>query len=266
MKRLLLLWVVTMVMASLSLAQVTSLAKYQFTKAIIVDVKQAWTSTGISIEAGDTVEISAKGVASTAAGNDIQYPAWLGPEGSGEADGLAPAGFNVPGGAAYCLIGKIGASGQGFFIGAGRVFQSNAAGELFLGYNDDPTNPGAWADNFGYFVAWVAARSVISPVGDVLDESSIPKSISVSQNYPNPFNPATTIDFQMPGRSNVSIAIYNAAGQQVRTLLNEYRDAGTYSIVWDGKRDDGVSLASGAYFTQVTIGNFAQTKKMLLLK
>lgn len=227
------LCIAMMVVASYAFSQdVTALESYRYSKVVIVDVTQAWTATGVSVMAGDTVEVSVRGIASTEGATNPSFPGWYGPEGEGTS--ITPAYFNVPGIAGHSVIGKIGESGTGFYVGSGKVLVCNVSGPLYLGYNDDPSRA-PWPENFGYYVAWIVAPSVIRPFTDVRGGPDVPKSISVSQNYPNPFNPATTIDFQMPGRSNVSIAIYNAAGQQVRTLLNEYRDAGTYSIVWDGK-------------------------------
>ena len=78
--------------------------------------------------------------------------------------------------------------------------------------------------------------------------------------------PSTTISFDLAHRENVQVNIYNSLGQLVRTLLNEQRDPGTYSIVWDGKDHRGNGVSSGAYFYQVQTGDLVQAKKMLLLK
>jgi hypothetical protein len=88
----------------------------------------------------------------------------------------------------------------------------------------------------------------------------------LSQNYPNPFNPQTTIAFSIKDRGAVSVKVYNVAGQLVRTLANENRAAGTYTLVWDGRNDGGSQVASGVYFYKLVTNNFSQTKKMVLLK
>jgi hypothetical protein len=86
-------------------------------------------------------------------------------------------------------------------------------------------------------------------------------------NYPNPFNPTTTIKYGIAERGHVTLKIYNAAGQLVRTLIDEEQapQAGL-SKVWNGMNERGQPVASGVYFYQLTAKNFSQTKKMVLLK
>ena len=84
---------------------------------------------------------------------------------------------------------------------------------------------------------------------------------SLSQNYPNPFNPVTRINFSIPHNSNVKIEIYNGAGQLINTLLNHVLNAGNHSINWDASK-----YSSGIYFYKIETGNYAKTKKCILLK
>jgi len=93
-----------------------------------------------------------------------------------------------------------------------------------------------------------------------------PKSTGLAQaptnlsNYPNPFNPSTNISFSLPVASDYKLTIYNVTGQMVEEF-NGHSDAGTVSHAWDGSR-----TASGVYFYRLTAGDFAETKKMMLLK
>jgi hypothetical protein len=89
---------------------------------------------------------------------------------------------------------------------------------------------------------------------------------SLSQNYPNPFNPQTTIAFSIKDRANVSLKVYNVAGELVRTLAAESLPAGAHTKVWDGRNDAGQPVSSGVYFYKLISNNFQQTKKMVLLK
>jgi hypothetical protein len=89
---------------------------------------------------------------------------------------------------------------------------------------------------------------------------------SLSQNYPNPFNPQTTIAFSVKDRANVSLKVYNVAGELVRTLADESMSAGPHTKVWDGRNDAGQPVSSGVYFYKLVSNNFQQTKKMVLLK
>jgi len=83
----------------------------------------------------------------------------------------------------------------------------------------------------------------------------------LTQNYPNPFNPTTTIDFSLPKRSNVRLTVFNTLGEEVATLVNEVKEAGWYTVDFDG-----ADLTSGIYFYKMRTGNQTLTKKMMLIK
>jgi hypothetical protein len=88
----------------------------------------------------------------------------------------------------------------------------------------------------------------------------------LEQNVPNPFNPATAIRFAIAAPARVDLVIYDVAGRRVRTLVSGHRPPDTYRVTWDGTDDRGARVASGIYFYRLTAGNFAQTRKMVLLK
>jgi hypothetical protein len=96
---------------------------------------------------------------------------------------------------------------------------------------------------------------------DVHNVRNIPVSYSLSQNFPNPFNPTTAISYLLPANSHVMIKVYNVLGREVATLVNENKQAGNYSVKFDGNK-----LVSGIYFYRMEAGTFSQTKKLLLLK
>ena len=98
------------------------------------------------------------------------------------------------------------------------------------------------------------------------DEQVIPKEFTLSQNYPNPFNPTTTIRFTLPEASLVTLKIYNMLGQEVKTLVNEQKSAGTFNVQWKGDNDFGSKASSGTYIYRVIAGANIFTKKMILLK
>ncbi len=85
-------------------------------------------------------------------------------------------------------------------------------------------------------------------------------------NYPNPFNPTTQIKFSLAKAGNVEIDIYNIKGQKVKTLLNEKREAGQNSVVWNGTDDTEKSVGSGVYFYKVKASTFTTINKMIMLK
>ena len=89
----------------------------------------------------------------------------------------------------------------------------------------------------------------------------IPVKFDLSQNYPNPFNPSTNVEFGIPELGIVSLKVYNASGEEVATLVNEFKTAGYYSVSFNGS-----GLSSGIYFYTLKSDNFISTKKMLLLK
>ena len=89
---------------------------------------------------------------------------------------------------------------------------------------------------------------------------------ALSQNQPNPFNPTTTIRFVLPVREDVTLAIYDANGHLVRTLVNEVRGYGAHEVTWDGRDDDGMAMGSGVYLYRLQAGKHTESKKMVLLK
>lgn len=92
-------------------------------------------------------------------------------------------------------------------------------------------------------------------------ESGIPSTYSLSQNYPNPFNPSTVISFSLPEQSNVTLKIYNVLGQEISTLLNTVKAAGTHQVEFDASQ-----LTSGIYFYKLEASQFTSIKKMMLIK
>jgi photosystem II stability/assembly factor-like uncharacterized protein len=93
--------------------------------------------------------------------------------------------------------------------------------------------------------------------------TSQPKEFLLSQNYPNPFNPTTTIKYQIPLISFVTIKVYDVLGNEIATLVNEEKPAGEFSVEF---RIDNLELSSGIYFYQLRAEDYTETKKMVLLK
>jgi hypothetical protein len=93
----------------------------------------------------------------------------------------------------------------------------------------------------------------------VIDKSQL--SIS---NHPNPFNPSTTIRYNLPQDGKVAIRIFDILGRQVAELVNEYKQAGSYSVLWSGKDGFGSEVSSGVYFYNIRYNAQSMTKKMML--
>ena len=98
------------------------------------------------------------------------------------------------------------------------------------------------------------------------DELVLSDGFNLEQNYPNPFNPITTISYDLPEESLVSLSIYNLMGKQVKTLVNYSQDAGKRIAVWDGTDKLGRQVSAGVYLYRIQAGEFSQTRKMLFLK
>ena len=93
-----------------------------------------------------------------------------------------------------------------------------------------------------------------------------PATFAVSQNYPNPFNPVTDIRYVIPEAGRVNVAVFNALGQRVRTLVDAIQPAGQQTVRWDSRDDVGRNVASGVYVYRVTSGTHSATKKMILMR
>jgi len=101
--------------------------------------------------------------------------------------------------------------------------------------------------------------------------SAVPERSALLPNYPNPFNPETWIPFQLSSESAVTVSIYNAAAQRIRTLDIGYLPAGTYTsrtkaAYWDGSNDMGERVSSGVYFYRIEAGSFSEMRRLVILK
>lgn len=94
----------------------------------------------------------------------------------------------------------------------------------------------------------------------------VPQETALHGNYPNPFNPSTTISYGLSQDTWVTLRVYNSLGQEVATIVNEFKHAGANAAVWNGKNDSGESVASGLYIYRLNAGNTVQTEKMLFMK
>jgi hypothetical protein len=83
----------------------------------------------------------------------------------------------------------------------------------------------------------------------------------LSQNFPNPFNPSTTIRYGLPNRSHVTLTVFNTLSQQVALLQNNEQEAGYHEVKFDAS-----GLSSGVYFYRLQVGDFIQTRRLMVLK
>ncbi|HTY37078.1 MAG TPA: T9SS type A sorting domain-containing protein, partial [Bacteroidota bacterium] len=142
---------------------------------------------------------------------------------------------------------------------------SEAAGKGFTPPAPTPTN--YWYNPyFGNTVQLPGDRNIgaisgASSTTAVNANESMPTSFSLQQNYPNPFNPTTTIQFQLPTESIVTLKVYNLLGQEIRTLVNGDLHAGVHIVSFDAS-----NLSSGIYVYRLQAGEFSQVRRMMLIK
>lgn len=99
-----------------------------------------------------------------------------------------------------------------------------------------------------------------TPVGDA------PPALVLQPNFPNPFNPSTTIEYAIPARGRVSLRVFAVNGALVRTLVDGVEGAGSRRVMWDGRDEDGLRVASGVYVLRIEAAGSSQSRKMVLLK
>ena len=101
---------------------------------------------------------------------------------------------------------------------------------------------------------------------EIKEISLLPEILSVFQNYPNPFNPSTKITYRLTKGSNIEIEVFSTTGERVRTLQSGFQQPGEKTVNWDGKNNEGMPVASGAYLYRVRVDGVVQTRKMLFVK
>lgn len=141
-----------------------------------------------------------------------------------------------------------------FVPGAGTTTEATE-----YSYTDDVDYKGG--ETFYYRLKQVDLDGRINYSSIVEVVFDVPKDFVLHQNYPNPFNPSTTIKYAVPKASFVTIKIYDLTGQEVASLVNEVKEAGTYEIKFDAK-----NLASGVYLYRMISDNFSAVKKLNVLK
>lgn len=136
----------------------------------------------------------------------------------------------------------------------------NALGEWEIWVSDNASN------DIGTLNTWCVRVKTSSTWTGVDYEFDAPKSYVLGGVAPNPFNPVATVTYGAPRAGRVELAVYNIAGQRVRTLVDGPVEAGFHTAVWDGRDNDGRSVASGVYFCRMQAESFDDAVKMVLLK
>ena len=121
----------------------------------------------------------------------------------------------------------------------------------------------------GLVVAGTHGKGIYSisiPTGTAVDEAELPLPTGLSQNVPNPFNPMTTISFTLPAAGRATLAIYDVAGNRIRTLVSQDLEAGDHQVVWRGSDDRGRQVAAGIYLYRLDCGSVHEVKRMTLVR
>ncbi|PID28456.1 MAG: hypothetical protein CSB55_04695 [Candidatus Cloacimonadota bacterium] len=153
--------------------------------------------------------------------------------------------------------------------------------DTFLDYLEEPdartyTDTGLEAGNYEYYLTAVyydqyeSSPSNIEDIdvegADGKENDIIPSVTEIKGNNPNPFNPETQIEFSLSRNDNVKLMIYNAKGQLVKVLVDEFMKAGNHYVSWQGRDSKNREVASGIYFCSMKTSNYKSIKKMMLMK
>ena len=130
-------------------------------------------------------------------------------------------------------------------------------------YNDTDVDAG---NIYYYKLEDISVGGIKTHHGPVSAEAPVPSKFDLSQNYPNPFNPTTSIRFELPNNSDVTLEVYNIMGQMVRQLVDSKIEAGYHTVNWNGMNESGMRVGSGVYYYRLVAGDYVSIKKMVLLK
>jgi hypothetical protein len=166
----------------------------------------------------------------------------------------------------YCQTSKV--TWSSFNMGYAEPKADNTMVKSVVGQNFVGSIEQSNTQVISGFLADTLFRSTIV---DVKNQEQLPISYSLWQNYPNPFNPSTTIHFELPKESHVTLKVYNMLGQEVLTISDEEKVAGRYDVRISAEGGsasggDGTLLASSAYFYRLVAGDHVSAKKFILIK
>ncbi len=110
---------------------------------------------------------------------------------------------------------------------------------------------------------WIASMDQPTAVQGL---ATVPEEASLAQNFPNPFNAHTTIVYRVGATGPVELALYDAVGQKVRTLVQAEQAPGSYTVRWDGRTEDGDLAASGTYLYRLRMGDYSVARQLILVR
>jgi hypothetical protein len=230
----------------------------------------SWTATGLTNTGVAALVFSGTSLFAGTSGGGVLLSTDNGTNWTAVDNGLTKNSFD-----GLIYVNALAISGTNLFAGTlGGVFLSTNNGSTWTPVNTGLTDSAVLAlavsgtnifalvfseNTYGGFVWRRPLSEMITSVEPPTSES--PREFLLSQNYPNPFNPSTTIRFELPKASQVTLTVYDVLGREVSVLVNERRDAGDYEVKFDGS-----NLASGVYFYRLQAGSYVNAKKLLLLR
>ncbi|MFA6112311.1 MAG: LamG-like jellyroll fold domain-containing protein, partial [Candidatus Latescibacterota bacterium] len=155
------------------------------------------------------------------------------------------------------------AAPQAGLVGYWRFNEGNGATTADLSGNN---HTGTLTNYYGSGTPQWVARPFPPPKLVATETAVLPETTPLLGNYPNPFNPQTTVTYRIDRETLVTVAVFDLAGQKVRTLVGEVQVPGEYQVSWDGRDDGGGSVATGVYLCRITAAEHSQSRKMTLLR
>jgi hypothetical protein len=149
-----------------------------------------------------------------------------------------------------------------YVIGTMRWTVSGTVNNTQMNFRVPPaTYPSLVFDSLTQLIHGTTFTTVDPVATNIAELGEIPTEYQLYQNYPNPFNPATTIKYDVPGKSFVEMKVYDITGRLVSDLINQEMEAGRYELTWNA-----AGLSSGIYFYIMKSADFREVKRMILLK
>jgi hypothetical protein len=147
---------------------------------------------------------------------------------------------------------------------AGGTFKSDGGQFVYISGRPDRYDADLLQSNIEYILEHLFNEPAIA--GNSPSSSARIINYRLSQNYPNPFNPASTIRYDLPEGSDVSLVVYDILGQEVTRLVKAYTEPGYHQVIWDGRDIAGREVPSGIYIARLVTPEYSKSIKMVLLK
>lgn len=145
-----------------------------------------------------------------------------------------------------------------------KLVMGHSNGVLMLNLRRDASGLAPWTTYRGSSLRQGSFASTGFVSGE--DQLQGPLQNALQQNYPNPFNPSTTLSYSLAKDAQAKVEIYNLKGQRIVTLFSGVQKSGNHSLIWNGRDESGRSVASGIYFSRLSVAGKTFERRMLLLK